>query len=168
MSTILASPAITLEELIGWNDHSAQQWFQFLTANPAALDLPSGIFGTKNIFELVFHIVAVEYRYGQRLRGLPVSTLDQIPCTSIAQLAALHSEALQHYRATLSNPNFSWSEIVEIQTLSAGTQRTSMRKMLAHALMHSIRHWAQLATLTRTAGHPADISGDLLFSPSIL
>ena len=40
----------------------------------------------------------------------------------------------------------------------------SRRKVLAHALFHSQRHWAQLATLVRAAGFPSGFRGDLLFS----
>jgi uncharacterized damage-inducible protein DinB len=37
------------------------------------------------------------------------------------------------------------------------------RTLLFHALLHGIRHYAQLATLTRQAGHPANVAGDYLF-----
>lgn len=167
MSPTLA-PAITLEELIGWNDESAQKWIEFLSNNPDLLELPSGIYGTKTVRDLLKHIFGVEFRYSERLRGLTPTSIENIHVTSIGELALLHAEAINHYRAALANNDFDWSATVEFTTLSAGTQRATLRKMLAHALMHSIRHWAQLGTLARTAGHPAHIDGDLLFSPSFV
>jgi len=45
--------------------------------------------------------------------------------------------------------------------------RATRRKILAHALLHSIRHWAQLATLVRAAGYQPGIAGDLLASSAL-
>lgn len=56
---------------------------------------------------------------------------------------------------------------IEFQTRSAGTLRASKRKILIHTLMHSIRHWAQLATELRKAGYKTDWQHDLLFSDVI-
>jgi hypothetical protein len=39
--------------------------------------------------------------------------------------------------------------------------------MAAHALLHSQRHWAQLATLVRVAGFPSGFKGDLLISQAL-
>jgi len=33
-----------------------------------------------------------------------------------------------------------------------------------HALLHSVRHWAQLATALREAGHPTNWGKDFLYS----
>ena len=33
--------------------------------------------------------------------------------------------------------------------------------------LHSQRHWAQLATLLRTAGFPSGFEGDLMFSQAL-
>jgi len=37
--------------------------------------------------------------------------------------------------------------------------KPTARKALAHILLHSQRHWAQLATLVRAAGFPSGFSG---------
>jgi hypothetical protein len=39
--------------------------------------------------------------------------------------------------------------------------------MAGHALFHSQRHWAQLATLVRVAGFPSGFKGDLLLSQAL-
>jgi uncharacterized damage-inducible protein DinB len=44
----------------------------------------------------------------------------------------------------------------------------SRRKVMAHTLFHSQRHWAQLATLVRAAGFPSGFKGDLLLSSALV
>jgi hypothetical protein len=39
--------------------------------------------------------------------------------------------------------------------------------MAGHALLHSQRHWAQLASSVREAGFPSGFPGDLIFSPAL-
>ncbi len=39
--------------------------------------------------------------------------------------------------------------------------------MLTHAVVHAIRHWAQLATLLRQQGYKTDWQHDVLFSDAI-
>jgi uncharacterized damage-inducible protein DinB len=36
--------------------------------------------------------------------------------------------------------------------------------MFAHAMLHGVRHWAQLATALREKGHGTDWGHDFLFS----
>ena len=52
---------------------------------------------------------------------------------------------------------------MEFVTLTAGRRRSARRTLLFHALLHGIRYYAQFATLTRQAGHPANVAGDYLF-----
>jgi hypothetical protein len=47
-------------------------------------------------------------------------------------------------------------------------RRISRRQVEVHMLFHSHRHYAQLATLARMAGFPAQFHGDLLFSPAMV
>jgi uncharacterized damage-inducible protein DinB len=162
------SVAITLEEMLRWSDEVTCKWLQFLGENPAALELPCGIYGTANLMGLVKHIVFVELRHGQRLVGLPVSSYDDLPGDNLERLVEFHKEAVERFKALLADPAQDWAEVMEFKSLTAGVLRASRRKLLAHTLMHGIRHWAQIATLTRTAGFPSGIGGDLLLSSALL
>ena len=53
---------------------------------------------------------------------------------------------------------------MEFVTRTVGTIRASKRKMYSHALLHSRRHWAQLAAVLREAGHATDRGKDFLYS----
>lgn len=158
------APALTLEELLAWSDATTRQWLRFLAENPALQELPCGIYGTANVIGAVRHIVAVELRYSQRLAGLPVTAYEEIPEGKLDFFAALHDEAINRFRQLLADPAQDWAEAIEFQTVSAGVLRASRRKILGHALLHGIRHWAQLSTLARAAGFKPEIDGDLLVS----
>jgi uncharacterized damage-inducible protein DinB len=54
--------------------------------------------------------------------------------------------------------------VLEFPTRTSGVLRASKRKMFAHAMLHGVRHWAQLATALREAGHSTDWGHDFLFS----
>lgn len=56
------------------------------------------------------------------------------------------------------------ARVLEFDTISAGAFRASARKVVAHTLVHGIRTWAQLATVTRMHGVRTDWHHDLLFS----
>lgn len=160
-------PALTLVELLDWSDETARNWFAFLAAHPQLQALPCGVSGTPNVLGLVRHIVAAELRYSQRLADLPVVDYEDIPQDSLDALVALHDEARTRLRGLLDDRAQNWDEEVEFKTRTAGTLRGTRRKFVAHAMLHAIRHWAQLATLARAAGTAPDFAGDLLLSPSL-
>ncbi len=161
------TPALTLDELLAWSDESTRKWLQFLAANPELQQLPCGIYGAASVLGLVRHLVFVELRYSQRLTGLPVTSYEEIPEHSLETLAALHAETVERLRTLLADPAQDWAAELEFTTLSAGKIRATRRKTLAHALLHSIRHWAQVATLARAAGFPPKFAGDLLASSAL-
>jgi uncharacterized damage-inducible protein DinB len=57
--------------------------------------------------------------------------------------------------------------MLEFQTLTAGTQKASARKVILHAMLHGLRHWAQLATIVREHGHATDWFHDILMSDAL-
>ena len=144
--------ALTAEELLAWVDTTSTRWQQLLAQHPHALQIPCDVRETTSIAGLLQHIVAVELRFAQRLAALPETSYDQIPTTSIPDIFAIHTQADRLFRQVLANPGNSWEESVEFTTRSIGTLRATRRTLLVHALMHSIRHYAQLATLVRQHG----------------
>jgi uncharacterized damage-inducible protein DinB len=161
------SVAITLEELMGWNEETSAFWKTHLDANPALLELPCDIGGTKNVQEFVRHIWGVELRWAQRLAGLPVIAREDIPAGPLAVLFDLHLQADAIFRGLLAAPVESWSEPFTIDFIPPKSYTVSRRKVAGHMLFHSQRHWAQLATLVRAAGFPSGFKGDLLMSAAL-
>ncbi len=164
------TPAITFEELLGWNEESSAFWKAHLAAHPALLQLPCDIVGTENVQEFVRHIWGVELRWGQRLAGLPVTEREQMPTGPLDTLFDLHVQAGRIFRGLLTAPAASWDEpyVLDVSWAPPGSSRSmTRRKIFGHAVFHSQRHWAQLATLVRAAGFPSEFRGDLLFSLSL-
>jgi uncharacterized damage-inducible protein DinB len=163
------TPAITFQELLVWNCHSSDFWKAHLDANPALLQLPSGIGGTADVQALVRHIWGVELLWSQRLAGLPERNKDVWPAGPLDALFDLHLEAVGNFRALLDNLTKDWGERLNLDRPGIPVQasRPTHRKVLGHALLHGQRHWAQLATLVRNAGFPSEFRGDLLLSSAV-
>ncbi len=164
------TPAITLEELLAWNQESSNFWKAHLDANPALLALPCGIGGAATVQEFVRHIWGVELRWGQRIAGLPVLAKEEMPAGPLDAVYGLHNQAIEVYRTLLDDPAQNWNETMTLDFpwLPPQARTSTRRKVMGHALFHSQRHWAQLATLVRAAGFPSEFKGDLLFSSALV
>jgi uncharacterized damage-inducible protein DinB len=163
------TPAITLEELLAWNQEASSFWKAHLEANPALLELPCGIGGTANVQELVAHIWGVELRWGQRVAGLPMTDRKDMPTGPLEAIYDLHLKAVDIFRGMLDDAGLKWDETItmDLPWLQPPTRAFSRRKIVGHALFHGQRHWAQLATLVRAAGFPSGFMGDLLLSSAL-
>ena len=163
------TPAITLEELLAWNQESSAFWKAHLEVNPALLEVPCGIGGAANVRQFVRHIWGVELVWGQRIAGLPELAREEMPAGPLDALFDMHLKAVQVFRALLDDPAQNWDETQTLKYpwLPPEGLTVSRRKMAAHALLHSQRHWAQLATLVRVAGFPSGFKGDLLISQAL-
>jgi uncharacterized damage-inducible protein DinB len=163
------SVGITMEEMLGWDVEASAFWKAHLDANPALLELPCGIGGAADVQQFVRHIWGVELRWAQRLAGLPVITIKDMMAGPLEALFEVHLQAVEIFRGLLTAPEQSWEETftLNFDWVPPEARIVSRRKVLAHTLFHSQRHWAQLATLVRVAGFPSGFKGDLLFSPAL-
>jgi uncharacterized damage-inducible protein DinB len=163
------SVGVSMEELLGWNEEASSFWKAHLDANPALLELPCGIGGAATVKDFVRHIWGVELRWAHRLAGKPEFTWDAMPSGPLDAIFDLHKQAVRIFRTTIDNPAENWdgTYTLNVAWIPPDKRDMSRRKLLASALLHSQRHWAQLATLVRTAGFPSDFRGDLLFSSAL-
>jgi len=157
---------ISLEELLAWSDESAHHWKNHFETNPAVLELPCGINNTANVQALARHVWGAELRWSQRLTGLAETEFTDGPLDA---LFAMHTKAMELFRDLLAERAESWDQSYELKFdwLPAEERHVSRRKIALHALIHSQRHYAQLATLVRVAGFPVKTRGDLLFSVAL-
>jgi uncharacterized damage-inducible protein DinB len=162
------TPAITHEELLVWNQESSSFWKALLDANPSFLHLPCGIGGNANVQAFVRHIWGAELVWSQILAGLPLTDYDVWPNGPLDALFDLHLSAVRNFRGILDDSAKNWNErTVDYPWRPPELQKPTPRKALAHILVHSQRHWAQLATLIRAAGFPSGFKGDLLFTTAL-
>jgi uncharacterized damage-inducible protein DinB len=134
------------------------------------MDLPCDIAQTKTVRELVLHIVVVQMRYAERLLNMPITEYESL----VAQLSgakpgeelfALGRKSLEDLRSFAIAANDSdWDGMLTFTTRSAGELTASRRKIFIHALVHGVRHWAQLSTYLRQKGYKQDWQHDFIFS----
>ena len=159
----MSQPVLTAQDLMAWNERTSTNWQQLLAAHPELLIVPCDIAGTKTIGELLQHIVAVELRYAERLADLPVSDYANVPFNSVGAIYATHHRATAIFQQLLDTPDIDWDQPMEFMTRSMGPARSNRKTILFHALLHSIRHYAQLASLVRHCGVKPDWPMDYLF-----
>jgi len=164
-----ATAELSFAEMLEANQRETAKWQNWFERQPAeVLDLPLDIAQAKNVRELLLHIFAVELRYAERLTGTPVTEYEALPTGSVHQLFGIGDKARELYRQYLSRvTDEDLATVMEFPTRTAGTLRASKRKMFAHAMLHGVRHWAQLATALREKGHGTDWPHDFLFSDVI-
>jgi uncharacterized damage-inducible protein DinB len=154
--------AITGTELQQWVEETSMGWKKLIAKHPEILTFPCDIRETQSAAQLLQHIVAVELRYAQRLNDLSQTGYESIPYDTVERIYATHDRAMELLQPLMDNEAEWWETVLEIQTRSIGTLRASRRTVLVHMLTHSIRHYAQLATLARQHGVPADWGMDYL------
>jgi uncharacterized damage-inducible protein DinB len=161
-SKTMTQPALTAHDLIAWAEKTSTGWRNLLTQHPELLALPCNIMGVQTVAQLLQHIVAVELRFAQRLADQPVTEYADIPYDSVESIYSTHDRAIALLRPLLDS-DIDWNATIEFATRSTGPGRSRRRTILFHSLLHSIRHYAQLATLVRQNGVKPDWSMDYFF-----
>lgn len=151
---------IQFDELLAYTEEENQRWQQFFARHPEALDLPLDIAG--NVRELVRHIFAVELFFANQVTGGEKVNLDELPSATLDEIFGISEKATRIYRDLFSRATTAdWSETIELSRLGVTASR---RKLLAQALTHSMRHWAQIATFLRQQGLKQEWNHDFLLS----
>lgn len=167
------SPSISLAELLHWERAEIDKWDEYFRKRPEALDFP---FAPEDgpgarmstVRGVVHHIVAVERRYADRLAGAEVTPYDGVPAEPHERLFDAARDAnrrMSNWVATASHEDV--TRMLEFQTISAGVLRGSARKVAAHAVLHGVRTWAQVATVLRLRGAPSGWQHDLIMSDAL-
>ncbi|HYH83760.1 MAG TPA: DinB family protein [Longimicrobium sp.] len=165
------TPALLLSELVEYEREELARWAEFFAACPGALDLPFAP-GPESrmptVRAVVHHIAGVELRYVDRLEGEPVTPFEAIPREPAEALCDAARDANRRLGDWLTRATGEeLARIIEFETISAGTFRASARKIAAHALLHGVRTWAQVATVLRLNGITSPGRHDLLFSEAL-
>jgi uncharacterized damage-inducible protein DinB len=104
-------------------------------------------------------------RYAERLLNLPITEYDALNGKSGDELFALAHKSFEDFRSfavAANDPD--WDGVLTFPTRSAGNLTASRRKIFIHALLHGVRHWAQISTYLRQQGFKQDWPHDFIFS----
>lgn len=154
--------ALTAEEIMAWSEKTSAGWHQLLEKHPEVLSIPCDVMGVTTVGGLLQHIVAVELRYAERLASLPMTEYAEVAFDSAAAIYTTHAKASSLYRDLLATSDFDWEAPMEFLTQTQGRLRATRRAIFFHALLHSQRHYAQLATLVRQHGVKPELGMDYL------
>lgn len=157
----MSEPALTAHDVLKWNDTISGKWRNFLTEHPQILALPTDIAQTESVAQFLQHIVAVELRYAERINGIAETPYDQIAFDSVETIYATHDHAIKLFKEALA-AGIDWNQTLEFATRSYGAMRASLKTIYFHALLHGMRHYAQLSTIVRQNGYKPTWFGDYL------
>jgi len=170
---VLPAPVgITFDALLRYNEQEMARWRDWFNKQPEAIlqiaaGDPSRKMGT--IRDLLFHIFIVEWVYAKVLNGEDwENEWQKFDRTTVAGIFAVAAEAQPKLRAFAeSASDAQLAQPFKITARSGQSVAGSGRKFLAHIVLHSTRHWAQVAMLLRREGHATDWQHDFIFSDAL-
>ena len=158
------SDGIQFSELLDYAEQENERWKQFFNRHPEALDLSLDIAGY--VRQLVLHIFAVELYFANAVLGLEKVNPDKLPAEPLDELFRVGQEAARKYREFFARAKpEDWTETVDLGPRLSF--KPSKRKLVAQALTHSIRHWAQISTFLRQQGLKQEWNHDFLLSKAM-
>lgn len=160
--------AFSLDDLLDYTEWDRGQWHAwFGEQGPDALAVGLGANGDgriNTVGELVRHIFSAEQRYVERALGVPLTDTSTVPADDVEALFAFGRKSRKALRDLLATfPAERWDVPQEMQ-IGKRARAVTPRKMIAQAVTHELRHWAQVATFLRLAGRKSGMH-DLLVSP---
>jgi uncharacterized damage-inducible protein DinB len=167
-ATAAAAAALTYAELLNHDEQEAEQWHEWFRAHPEALDLKMELAMMHDVRGVLFHIFAVEFRYAERLLEVAETPYENLPKGSVDEIFGIGAKARKKFREFMARATEAeWNKVISFKTLSIGQFSATKRKCFVHALLHGMRHWAQLATMLRQQGTKADWHHDFIFSKAM-
>lgn len=104
-------------------------------------------------------------RYAERLLNLPITEYKELGSKSAGELFTLAQKSAEDLRSfAVAANDADWDGTLTFPTRTSGTLTASRRKIFVHAILHGVRHWAQLATFLRQRGYKQDWPHDFIFS----
>jgi uncharacterized damage-inducible protein DinB len=158
------TPSVELRELLDYSDHERRKWRDWLEADRHRMDIPfqaGGSFAT--VGSLFDHIFLVERRHLCRLQGgVPPDATGVAPgdWEALFEYADLVRADLRRYLADLNEDEARRTTTVVTRQ---GTRRMTQRELLAHILLHEVRHLAQIAYAVRLTGQAPPGQHDIFY-----
>lgn len=156
-------------ELLRYTQEEREKWRGWFVAHPDAMEIevqPGGRHAT--VGALIDHIVLVERRHLQRLRGVEPDAktgLSGRHAPPLFDYGASVRRELDQLTAELDDGVADEPRKITVQ--SGGDFQITPRKLLFHCLLHETRHWAQIALAVRRAGLEPPGNHDLLYSKAL-
>jgi len=163
---------VRFDELLRYNELETAAWREWFRKQPAdVLQVPAGDSAVEmgTVRDLLFHIFIVEWVYSKVLHGESwEDEWQKFNRTGLEGIFAVAAEAQPRLRQFAESATEAQLERnYKITARSGQSVSGSGRKFLAHIVLHSTRHWAQIAMLMRQNGHKTDWQHDFIFSQAM-
>ena len=165
---------LTIGELLDYTDEERARWRRWFGEHEGE-PLKTALAGEvhRSVGALILHAFWAEMFYARWMRGETLTQDSEVvkqnkdlPADDIDKLFDFGLRARKEMRAFAdASGEGEWEKIYEVE--SGGFHlRGSARKLIAHILVHEIRHWAQVAVVVRQDGLAPPGDHDLCFSES--
>jgi len=159
-------PGVSFADLFAYEEEEASHWEEWFRANSAALSARVELKHT--LRNKLFHIFSVAQRNAERLLGEEMTPDQDLEARTLDQLFDIGRLARQKYRQYLATATDEQLAIPhKYSSFTIGEFTATPRKLLLHGVVHSIRHWGQIATLLRQQGYTVNFTHDVIFSEVI-
>jgi uncharacterized damage-inducible protein DinB len=163
-----SSAALTYAELLDHDEQETEQWREWFRKHPDALDIKMELAMQHDVRGVLFHIFVIELRYAERLMEQPEVPAESLAKASLDDLFVIGATARKKFREFMARAtDADWNKTISFKTLSVGQMSATKRKCFVHALLHGMRHWAQLATALRQRGSQAEWHHDFMFTKAM-
>ena len=158
------SAGVEFRELLAYSDHERRKWREWVDTDRHRMDIAfqaGGSFAT--LGSLFDHIFLVERRHLCRLEGgVPPDATGVAAgdCDALFEYADLVRADLRRYIADLDEEEE--RQLMPVVTRQ-GTRTMTRRELVAHILLHEIRHLAQIAYAVRRAGEAPPGQHDIFY-----
>ena len=161
-------PSLSLIDLMEYTEWERQKWHAWLRQRGGdALKTSAGPHGDgrmNTVGDVVKHVFSAERRFVDRLSGRPLTDVACLPNDDVEALFQFGERSRKDLREYVDKfPVEEWDVPQDHKMLNQILTATP-KKVIAHIVMHEIRHWAQIATMLRMNGLTDDFH-DFLFSP---
>ena len=165
---------LTIAELFAYTDEERAKWQQwFSTQGNEPLKIALNNKTHPSVGALILHCFWAELFYTYLMRDEALTPESEVakqnkdlPADEAEKIFAFGLFARQQMRAftDAATPD-DWEGVHEVKAGNL-TIRGSARKLIAHILIHEIRHWAQIVSLVRQNDLAPPGEHDLVFSPA--
>jgi uncharacterized damage-inducible protein DinB len=160
---------LSVEELLHYTEEERQRWEHWFRENgEEMLKMPLAGESETTVGALILHIFGPELRYVQRLRNETLSEYRGRPCEHVDEIFGFGLRTRKSMRdfVRTAKPE-EWARVLEFN-IAGRAYRATVRKIVLHALLHEVRHWAQMARIMRDRGFAPPGDHDLLTSSALV
>ena len=156
------SVGISLEEMLAWNDEASNLLEEPFRCEPGSCSNCPAILAAPRMYRVFAPHLGGGIALGPAT--CRPSCAGPRRCCRLARWTRCFNYIGRPWRFTanlLASPAEEWDApyALEFDWVPAELRKPTRRKVAAHALFHSQRHWAQLATLLRQGGLPIHLPG---------